>query len=117
MATQDVVRQYFDALAHKGEWQTFLSDDLRFTSLTSPVKEVTGKVAYLEATRRFFSMILSVEVRDLIVDGVKACALTRYQLRAPTGAGFQSDVAEIVTVRGSTISTLAIYFDTSPFPK
>jgi ketosteroid isomerase-like protein len=117
MATQDIVRQYFDALAHQGEWPTFLSDDLRFTSLTSPVKEVTGKAAYLEATRRFFSMITSVEVRDLIVDGVKACALTRYQLRPPTGSHFQSDVAEILTIRGEKISSLAIYFDTAPFPK
>jgi ketosteroid isomerase-like protein len=117
MSTRDVVRRYFDALAQKGTWHSFLSDDLRFTSLTSPVKEVTGKTPYLESTKRFFSMITSVEVRDLIVEGAKACALTRYQLQAPTGSRFQSDVAEILTLRGDKISSLTICFDTAPFPK
>src|SRR6266850_741596 len=38
---------------------------------------------------------------DLLVDGVKACALTRYELRPPAGPPFSNDVA----------------FDSSPFPK
>jgi ketosteroid isomerase-like protein len=117
MSTQDVVRHYFEELARKGNWESSLSDDLTFTSFTSPGKEVTGKAAYLESTRRFFSMIATVEVRDLIIEGAKACALTRYQLRAPNGSSFQSDVAEIFTVARGQIIALAIYFDTAPFPK
>ena len=117
MSTKDIVQRYFQALAQKGVWQSFLADDLRFTSFTSPVKELTGKAAYLESTRRFFSMVASVEVRDLIVQGAKACALTRYQLQAPNGTRFQSDVAELFTVRNGKIETFGIYFDTAPFPK
>ena len=74
-------------------------------------------VAYLESTRRFFSMVKAVEVRDLITEGAKACALTRYELQAPSGTMVQSDVAELFTVRGGKIDTFAIYFDTAPFPK
>jgi ketosteroid isomerase-like protein len=117
MSTKDVVRQYFEELKRKGNWESLLSDDFKFASFTSPVKEVTGKAAYLESTRRFFSMIESFEVRDLIIEGAKACALTRYKLQPPAGNGFQSDVAELFTVADSRISALAIYFDTAPFPK
>jgi ketosteroid isomerase-like protein len=117
MSTTDVLRQYFEALAQKGSWQSFLADGLRFTSFTSPRKELTGKAAYLESTKRFFSMVVSLEVRDLLVQGEKACALTRYQLRSPSGTRFESDVAEFFTVRDGKIETFGIYFDTAPFPK
>jgi ketosteroid isomerase-like protein len=116
MSTKEIVRRYFEELTRKGNWESLLSDDLAFTSFTSPMKQVTGKAAYLESTKRFFSMITSLEVRDLIVEGTKACALTRYQLQSPVGS-FHSDVAELFTVTDGKIGSLAIYFDTAPFPK
>jgi ketosteroid isomerase-like protein len=116
MSTKEIVQRYFEELARKGNWESFLSADLEFTSFTSPVKQVTGKTAYLESTKRFFSMIRSLEVRDLIIEGTKVCALTSYQLQAPTGS-FRTDVAEVITVANGKISSLAIYFDTAPFPK
>jgi ketosteroid isomerase-like protein len=82
------------------------------------VKRITGRAAYLDATKRFYSMITSMEVRELMVDGDRACALTRYQLQPPRGGpAFLSDVAEVFGVRDGRISSLDIYFDTSPFPK
>src|SRR5438094_3409526 len=117
MSTKEVVQSYVEEIKQRGRWESFLADDMTFTSVTSPVKEVSGKAAYLESTKRFFSMVKSVEVRDLIIDGAKACALTRYQLQAPSGGRFQSDVAELFTVRNGKIATFAIYFDTAPFPK
>ena len=116
MSTKEIIERYFEELTRNGSWQSLLSDDLEFTSFTSPVKHVTGKAAYLESTRRFFSMIKSLEVRDLIIEGTKACALTRYELQAPA-ASFHSDVAELFTVTDGRISSLAIYFDSAPFPK
>ena len=117
MSTKETVQRYFDVLKQKGSWDSFLAEDLKFTSFGSPVKEVTGRTAYLESTKRFFSMVESLEVRELIVEGPKACALTRYQLRGPGGSRFQSDVAEIFTVRNDRITALDIYFDSVPFPK
>src|SRR5678815_434336 len=116
MSTKEIIQRYFEELKKKGNWESFLSDDVEFTSFTSPVKHVTGKAAYLESTKRFFGMIRSLEVRDLIIEGTKVCALTRYQLQTPAGS-FQSDVAELFTVADGKISSLAIYFDTAPFPK
>lgn len=117
MHTGEVVRDYFDRLARGAAWEALLADDFHFTSHTSPVKEVVGKAAFLEATQRFYRSIQSFEVRDLLVDGARACGLTRYQLRSPVGTTFQSDVAEVFTIGTDRIEALAIYFDSAPFPK
>lgn len=117
MSTREVVTRYFDELTRRGPWETVLADDFTFTRFISPVKAVTGKAAYLEATRRFYSTIRSLELRDLIVEGAKACAFTSYELQAPGGPVIRSDVAELFTVSNGKIGSLAIYFDTAPFPK
>jgi ketosteroid isomerase-like protein len=117
MTTEGTIQGYFNSLKEKKGWESFLSDDMIFTSFTSPVKQVTGKDAYLVSTKRFYSMIVSVEVKDLVVAGEKACALTRYELQPPTGNTFISDVAEIFRVKDGKIDSFAIYFDSAPFPK
>ena len=53
----------------------------------------------------------------MIVEGTRACALTRYRLQRPGGPAFDSDVAEVFGVRDGKISSLDIYFDSAPFPK
>lgn len=116
MSTRNILESYFKALQTKQDWASLLTEDVVFTSFTAPNKQITGKSAYVEGTKRFYSMIQSLEVRGLIVEGSRACALTRYQLRGPQGA-FESDVAEIYSVRGTKIDTLGIYFDSAPFPK
>ena len=117
MTTRDTIQGYFRSLEQKGRWDSFLSDEVVFTSFTSPIKRVAGRAAYLEATKRFYSMITAVEVRELVVDGDKACALTRYELEPPGGSAFRSDVAEVFGVRDGKIHSFDIYFDSSPFPK
>ncbi len=87
MSAREIVQAYFEELKQRGRWEAFLADDLTFTSLTTSPK------------------------------GARACALTRYQLQAPSGSRFQSDVAELFTVRNGKIAAFAIYFDTAPFPK
>jgi ketosteroid isomerase-like protein len=115
MTTGETVHRYFSYLKHKSGWESFLSDDLLFTSFTSPVKQVSGRQEFLASTKGFYSMINSVEVRELIVDGDTACALTRYELQPPHGPAFESNVAEVFEVRGGKIGALAIYFDSAPF--
>ena len=118
MTTRATIESFFDALRKKADWTSYLADDMTFISATSPFKQVAGKDASLPGLRRFYSMVSAFEVRDLIVEGDKACALTRYTLQAPNrGPAFQSDVAEIFTVRKDKITSFAIYFDTAPYPK
>lgn len=117
MATTETIQSYFNNLKLGKDWQSFLADDMTFTSYTSPVKKLTGKDAYLEATKRFYSSIVSMEVRDIMVDDERALALTHYELKHPGGNIFSSDVAEIFTVKNGKIKTFEIYFDSAPFPK
>ena len=117
MTTSDTIADYFSHLKQGAGWESFLADDMVFTSFTTPVKQVTGRAAYLESTKRFYSMIRGLEVRSVIVDGDHACALTRYDLQPPAGPLFQSHVAEVFGVRGGKITSFDIYFDSAPFPK
>jgi ketosteroid isomerase-like protein len=117
MTTRDTVQSYFESLREKSGWEAFLSDDIAFTSFTSPIKHVTGKAAYLQATKRFFSMVTALETKGILVDGERACVLTRYELQVPDGSTFESQVAELFEVRDGKIKSLAIYFDSAPFPK
>ena len=115
MTTKETVQQYLDAI--QNGFESLLSDDARFTSFTSPVREVTGKAAFVAATKNFYSKVAGFEVRDLMTDGDRACALTRYQVRGPGGGTFASDVAEIFTVKHGKIDSLSIYFDRTPYPR
>ena len=117
MTTKSAVEGYFTALERKQDWPAYLSDELVFTSFTSPNKTVRGKAAYLESTKRFYGMIKRFELRGLIAEEDKACALTRYELEPPGGPAFRSDVAEVFGVRDGKIQSFDIYFDSSPFPK
>src|SRR5579864_4165341 len=116
-ATRTAVDAYFKALKAKGDWRSLLAEDIAFTSRTSPVRRIDGRAAFLEETKRFYSTIGVVDVRQVIVEGNHACALTRYTLQPPAGTAFESDVAEIFTVRDGKIATFDIFFDSAPYPK
>ncbi len=79
---------------------------------------VQGYFASLTQKNGWEAFLSDDEVRDLMVDGQRACALTRYHLQPPGGApAFTSDVAEVFGVRDGRIRSFDIYFDTAPFPK
>lgn len=118
MTTRETMDRFFDALARREGWETFLADDVTFTSYTSPVKRVPGRTGTLQAVSRFYSIADRMELRQLLVDGDRVCALTRYHVRPANGASaFDSDVAELFTVRDGRITDFAIYFDTAPYPR
>jgi ketosteroid isomerase-like protein len=118
MTTRETIQRYFDRLESRSGWDAVLADDIVFTSFTSPTKEVRGKEPYLAATKGFYSSIRTMQVRDLIIDGSWAVALTRYELQRPNdAASFVSDVAEVFTVKDDRIDSFGIYFDTAPFAK
>jgi len=118
MKTRATIERYYEALRSKSAWDGLFADDVTFTSFTSPNRRINDRAAFVEGTKRFYSMIVSFELRELIIDGDKACGLTRYELQPPNGGPrFSSDVAEIFSVKGDQITSFAIYFDTAPYPK
>ena len=117
MTTREIVQGYFDALQQKKNWDASLSNDVVFTSFTTPMRRISGRAAVVESTKGFYSMIRAVEVKDLIVEATRACALTHYELQPPSGPPFVCDVAEVFAVRDGSIVSFDIYFDSAPFPK
>jgi hypothetical protein len=118
MTTRDTVTHYLDRLRAEGDWESSFADDIVFTSRTSPARRLTGRAAVVQGTKRFYSMVVSMELRELIVDGSRACALTHYELQAPGGAPpFGSDVAEVFVVANDRIQSFDIYFDRAPYPR
>ena len=115
MMTRKTVEGYFEALSAGRDWPSFMADGMTFASHATPRKEVTGRDAFLESTRRFYSMVEDVELRQLIAEGDRACAIARYQLRPPGGNAFTCDVAEFFPVRDDRIRSFEIYFDSAPF--
>lgn len=116
MTTKETIESDFAALKSGEGWERHLAEDMEFIRHTAPVKEVAGRDAYLESTQGFYQMIDTVEIRHVMADGDRACALTQYRLRPPVGEPFTSDVAEFFTVRDHKIQTFSIYFDTAPYP-
>lgn len=118
MTTRDTVESYFADLRRRADWKTWLADDVEFRSLTSPGRTLSGRESFVEGTRRFYASIAGFEVRELLVDGDRVCAFTRYTIKPPTGAPtFQSDVAELFEVENGRIKSFSICFDTAPYPK
>lgn len=117
MNTKQTIERYFVELNNGTAWQSHLAEDMTFVSHGTPKKEVSGKGAYLESTRGFFSMVVDVELRQLTVEGERAAAQTRYRLQPPHGDSFVSDVCEILTTRDDQIGSIEIYFDSAPYPR
>ena len=118
MTTRETIERYYQTLRNKSEWESLFADDVTFTSFTSPNRQINARGAFVEGTKRFYSMIVSFELRELIIDGDRACGLVRYELQPPDGGPrFASDVAEIFAVRDGKITSFGIYFDTAPYPK
>ncbi len=116
MTTRDVVEGYVDSVRANRGWESFLSEEIECTNFASPVRRTTGKQACLEALQRFYSMMKTLEIEGIIVDGDKACVLTRYELQPPGGSVFESHVAEVFEVAGDRIKSFGIYFDSAPYP-
>ena len=112
---RDTVQKYFDAI-NKGGWESFIADDMVFTVyvLGAP-RHVNGKAAYVGATKRFMQIAKSVELKQLVVEGANASAVSSYKLQSPLGNTSTCDVAEILTVNDGKIKSSTIFFDSAGF--
>lgn len=117
LSAGETVHRYLDAIKAQRAFDSLIADNATFISYTSPVKQLSGKSGYLQATQRFYSKVASLELRDLIAEGERVCATVRYEVRGADGKTFTSDVAEVYTVHLGQIQSLAIYFDTAPYPR
>lgn len=117
-STKNLLDRYYSAFAQKGDWQSVISDDFVFIggdmTKTAPL---VGKAAYVEVIKRFSRVFQSMRVREMIIDGDKACVLGNYDYKFPNGTNINGDVAEVWKVKDDKLSALTIFFDTLTFDR
>src|SRR5215475_8736463 len=111
--TQATLKGYYESIRQKNGWQDFVSESIAFDG--TGVKATQGKEAYIAGTDQFLRAVTNSQIKEMIVEGEKACTLMHYELMSPKGNRSNSDVAEILTVRDGKIVASSIYFDTVAF--
>ena len=113
-STKEIITKYYDQIGQKGDWQSFISEDITFTSVG---KITYTKEAYVEATSRFLEVVKSLKINEFIVEGNKACITVEYNLLSPKGNTASCEVAEVLMVQDDKIYSSCIFFDTDSFRK
>jgi ketosteroid isomerase-like protein len=111
--TLETIKGYYDDIQRKSGWQAFVSDDIEFSG--TGVKATSGKQAFVESNDQFLRAVKTSQVKEMIVEGEKACVIVHYELQSPKGNRASSDVAEILVVKDGKINSSTIYFDTVAF--
>jgi ketosteroid isomerase-like protein len=82
--------------------------------MTKP-EPLIGKQAYIEVIKRFSQVFTAMRVKEMIVQGNKACVIRNYDLRFPNGQEQNRNVAELWSAKNGKLQSLTIYFDTLTF--
>jgi hypothetical protein len=108
---RDVVGRYHEALRREDfdAARKLLSDDLRFTG---PFESFERANDYIEAIRKLWGIVESMEVRHVSTSGNEVVAL--YDLVTRTPAGSQL-VCEWYGIDGDAIAWIRAVFDSAPF--
>jgi ketosteroid isomerase-like protein len=113
MNTQETIKGYYAGIQRKSGWQAFVSDNIEFDG--TGVTATKGKDAFVEGNNQFLRAVKTSQVKEMIVEGEKACVIVHYELLSPKGNSASSDVAEILVVKDGKIESSTIYFDTVAF--
>jgi len=116
MTTKELLETYYKGFAQKSGWESVLSDDFRYVGgdMTNTVPLV-GKQAYIEVIERFSRTFSTMRVKEMIIEGDRACVIGNYDLVFPHGEKINGDVAELWNVKNGKLSALTIFFDTHTF--
>ena len=110
---RDLLNIYYEGFAKKANWESVIADDFCFVggdmTNTSPV---VGKQAYIEIINRFSQLFESMRIKEMIIEGDKACVIGNYDYRFPNGQKMNGNVAELWTAKDGKLQSLTIYFDT-----
>ncbi len=71
----------------------------------------------MEGNNQFLRAVKTSQVKEMIVEGEKACVIRHYELMSPTGNSGSSDVAELLVAKDGKITSATIYFDTTAFSR
>ncbi|WP_018627262.1 nuclear transport factor 2 family protein [Niabella aurantiaca] len=115
-ATKQLLERYYAGFARKEGWESILAEDFVFTGgdMMRP-EPVVGRAAYRQVIARFSKLFKTMRVKEMIVEGERACVTGTYDYVFPNGAHMTGDVAEIWKARHGKLQALTIFFDTLTF--
>ena len=116
MTTKQLLDFYYRGFAEKNNWDSVLSDNFKFIGGDmTKAAPVIGKQAYIEIIKRFSQLFQSMRVKEMIIDGDRACVIGNYDYVFPGGKKINGNVAEIWKVKDGQLDSLNIFFDTLTF--
>jgi ketosteroid isomerase-like protein len=115
METKDVVRRFYDGLAHKdSSWQDNLAESIAFSDASGNLN-AQGREAFIQSFTGFLRAVDKIELKQLIIEGPNAAAVVSYDYVNPAGGRLHQDDAEVWKVENGQIVALTIYFDITEF--
>ncbi|MEP6677526.1 MAG: nuclear transport factor 2 family protein [Ferruginibacter sp.] len=115
-STKQLLEFYYKGFAEKSNWESVIADDFHYIGGDMTKTEpVIGKQAYIEIIKRFSQRFDSMEVKEMIVEGDKACVIGNYDFHFPNNQKINGNVAELWTTKNGKLQTLTLYFDTLTF--
>ncbi len=115
---KELLETYYKGFAQKQGWESTIAEDFKYTGgdMTN-TEPLVGKSAYISVINRFSRVFQSMRVKEMIVDGNKACVIGNYDYQFPNGAKLNGNVSELWTAKDGKLTSLTIYFDTLTFDK
>ena len=80
MTTKELLKIYYKGFAKKEGWESVISDEFKFVggNMTNRTP-VIGKQAYIEITKRFSRVFTKMRLKNMIIEGNKACVIGNYE--------------------------------------
>jgi ketosteroid isomerase-like protein len=114
--TRQLLETYYKGFMEKANWENVIADDFEYVGGDmSNTQPLVGKQAYMEVIKRFSSRFVAMRVKQMIVEGDKACVIGNYDFVFPNGFKINGNVSENWTVENGKLKSLTLYFDTLTF--
>lgn len=75
------------------------------------LQSTTCKDACVQVNTNFLRGVKASKVKEMIVEGNRACAIVSYDMVSPKGKNTSFDVAEILSIKNEKIDPSDIFFD------
>lgn len=113
---KELLEIYYKGFAEKANWESVIADDFHYIGGDMTKAEpIIGKQAYIEVIKRFSHLFTAMRVKEMIIQGDKACVIGNYDFKFPNGQEINGNVAELWKENNGKLQSLTIYFDTLTF--
>lgn len=115
LETRDILQSYYDSLDNKDDkWKELYSEDASFSD-ASQTLSAEGVIAVIQSLTPFLKGVDSLKVKQMIVEGERACVVVDYVYINSKGNKMNQDVAEVWELKNGKLSKLILYFDLTAY--